>query len=92
MRPVLHSLVLLVLSAMSASAVVLLDDSWADGTRSDTALSAESAWFSSNAASLNAAVGSLTGTAAPCQQWEATLPANPGPRLFLRLDLTTPAP
>lgn len=31
-------------------------------------------------------------TAAPYEQWEAILPANPGSRLFLRLDLTTPAP
>jgi hypothetical protein len=34
----------------------------------------------------------LLSTPAPYQQWEAILPANPGPRFFLRLDLTTPLP
>lgn len=48
----------------TSPAQVLLDDTWADATRTDTALPAESAWSASNAASLSASVNALTGTAA----------------------------
>lgn len=50
--------------AASASAAVLVEDSWADGTREDTNLPEESAWFASNAATtptLSASPGSLLG-------------------------------
>ncbi|MEW6157072.1 MAG: PEP-CTERM sorting domain-containing protein [Verrucomicrobiota bacterium] len=58
-------LVLTLITAFSASsrAQVLVQDTWADGTRNNTALPTESAWFSSDSsgASLTAAVGSMTG-------------------------------
>jgi hypothetical protein len=49
--------------ALSAQGQVLLNDTWADGTRNNQNLPAESAWFSSDSsgASLTAAVGSMTG-------------------------------
>jgi len=51
---------------MSGSAAVLVDDSWSDGTRVDTTLPEESAWFASATGTpavptLSAAAGSLTG-------------------------------
>lgn len=57
-------LIALILTVIPVQASVLLDDTWADATRSDTALTAESAWHASNTASLTAAAGSLTGTTA----------------------------
>ena len=49
--------------ALSARGQVLLNDTWADGTRNNQNLPTESAWFSSDSAgtSLTAAVGSMTG-------------------------------
>jgi hypothetical protein len=50
--------------AASVSAAVLLDDSWADGTRDDTTLPEESAWFASNAGTtptLSVSPGTLLG-------------------------------
>jgi len=61
--PVLF-LVLTMGSVPSASGAVLVEDSWADGTRDDTNLPEESAWFANNAAgspTLSATTGSLTG-------------------------------
>jgi hypothetical protein len=48
---------------LSACAQVILDDTWADGTRNNGNLPWESAWFSSDSsgASLTAAPGSMTG-------------------------------
>ncbi|MFO1476824.1 MAG: immunoglobulin domain-containing protein [Verrucomicrobiota bacterium] len=39
---------------------VLLDDTWADGTRSNQSLPGESAWFSSTGSALTAAPGAMT--------------------------------
>ena len=47
---------------MTAPAAVLLDDTWADGTRTNTSLPTDAAWYASSAASLVAATNSLTGT------------------------------
>jgi hypothetical protein len=48
--------------AFNCSAAVIVDDTWADGTRNDTSLPTESAWFANSAASLtNYAPGSMTG-------------------------------
>jgi pectate lyase len=52
---------LLSFAALSASAGVLLDDTWADGNRTGTALPTDSAWYASSAASLTAAPGAMTG-------------------------------
>lgn len=57
-------LLLIPLLRGSATADVLLDDTWSDATRTDTALPAESAWHASNTASLTASANALTGTAA----------------------------
>jgi pectate lyase len=46
----------------SGGSAILVDDTWLDGTRTDTVLPDESAWFASSASTLNAAVNSLTGT------------------------------
>jgi hypothetical protein len=49
---------------LGAAPSVLVDDTWADGSRDDTNLPEESAWFASNAATeptLSAAAGSMTG-------------------------------
>jgi len=54
----------LMVAAHVADAVVLLDDTWVDGTRTDTSLPVESAWYASSASSLTAAEGVMTGTAA----------------------------
>ncbi|MES2920362.1 MAG: immunoglobulin domain-containing protein [Verrucomicrobiota bacterium] len=72
-------LIALFLTAISAQADVLLDDSWADATRSDTALTAESAWHASSSASLTAAAGSLTGTTASgsSRSWWTHFTENP---------------
>src|SRR5436190_15367931 len=47
-------------NAFSTGATVLLDDTWADGTRSNQNLPAESAWFSSSGAALTAAPNSMS--------------------------------
>lgn len=58
------ALVTLLMATMSASqsvgATVLLDDTWADGTRTNTALPTESAVFASAAGSATTSVGSLS--------------------------------
>src|SRR5437867_3727906 len=46
----------------SGYAAVIVDDTWSDGTRNDTNLPAESAWYASNSSSLTATPGLLTGT------------------------------
>jgi pectate lyase len=47
------------LLAVSGYAAVFLDDTWADGTRTNQNLPAESAWFSSSGAALTAAPNSM---------------------------------
>lgn len=50
--------------SLPGAAAVLVDDSWADGTRDDTNLPDESAWFANNAVdtpTLSVLPGSLTG-------------------------------
>src|ERR1041385_683428 len=51
-----------ILATMTAPAAVLLDDTWADGTRTNTSLPTDAAWYASSAASLVAAANSLTAT------------------------------
>ncbi|MBC8096038.1 MAG: immunoglobulin domain-containing protein, partial [Akkermansiaceae bacterium] len=46
--------------AFSTHAIILLDDSWSDGTRTDQNLPAESAWFASTGAALTASPGAMT--------------------------------
>jgi hypothetical protein len=48
-----------------SSTNVWLDDFWLDGTRTDTALPAESAWFANNGSSLAAVPGALIGSPDP---------------------------
>src|SRR5947207_2109993 len=55
------ALIALVLLALPGRAAVILDDTWADGTRTNTALPNESAWFASSSASLTATTNSMTG-------------------------------
>src|ERR1041384_8030214 len=45
----------------SNHAAVLLDDTWADGNRTNTSLPTDCAWFASSATSLTAAPGAMTG-------------------------------
>lgn len=57
-------LLLTICFSLPGTAAVLVDDSWADGDRTDMNLPEESAWFANNAAgspTLSAAAGSLTG-------------------------------
>jgi hypothetical protein len=69
MKPLLRILATISLTLwlpVSASGAVLVDDSWSDGTRDDTTLPEESAWFASATGTpavptLSAAAGSLTG-------------------------------
>lgn len=58
--------------ALSSHGTLLVDDSWADGSRNEQNLPAESAWYSSDSSgtSLTAAIGSITGTVpASSVQW-----------------------
>src|SRR5258705_12964343 len=55
--PVFFSLIFLL--ANSGHATVLLDDPWADGTRTNQNLPSESAWFSSTGSALTAAMNSM---------------------------------
>jgi hypothetical protein len=64
LHPFLLSLVSIAFCGPIAAATVQLDDTWADGTREDTNLPEESAWFANNAAgspTLFAETGALTG-------------------------------
>jgi hypothetical protein len=46
--------------ASAGRAMVLLDDTWMDGTRTDTSLPADSAWYASTGSALVAATNSMT--------------------------------
>jgi pectate lyase len=46
--------------ATPSRAVVILDDTWADGNRSNTSLPTNAAWYSSNGSALTATTGSMT--------------------------------
>src|ERR1700733_3379346 len=55
----------LILAAIAALAtpslaVVILDDTWADGNRSNTSLPTNAAWYASNGSALTATTGSMT--------------------------------
>ena len=60
----MHQMILILAVALGLAlpghAVVLLDDTWSDGKRSDQNLPAKSAWYCSKGSSLNAAANSLT--------------------------------
>lgn len=59
-------------------AQTLLDDTWADGTRNNTNLPTESAWYASTAASLAATTGTMTGTPATSNRtWWTYFTATP---------------
>jgi hypothetical protein len=47
---------------LPGQAAVIINDSWADGSRGEQSLPTESAWFAATAATLTAAPGALTGT------------------------------
>jgi hypothetical protein len=59
-----HSMILMLAItiglAVPGHAVVLLDDTWADGSRAEQKLPAESAWYCSKGSSLTAAANSMT--------------------------------
>jgi hypothetical protein len=66
---------------LNCSAMVIVDDTWADGNRTNTSLPTDSAWFASSASSLtNYAPGSMTGLCDPG-----------GSRTWLTYFTTTPA-
>ena len=46
--------------AAAGRATVLLDDTWIDGTRTDTGLPADSAWYASTGSALVAATNAMT--------------------------------
>src|ERR1017187_3781805 len=46
--------------AMPSHAVVILDDTWADGNRSNTSLPTNAAWYASSGSALTATTGSMT--------------------------------
>jgi len=46
--------------ATPGHAVVVLDDTWADGNRSNTSLPTNAAWYASNGSALTATTGSMT--------------------------------
>lgn len=50
--------------ARVAFAEVVLDDTWADGTRTDTNLPAESAWYESSSGNLAVTAGAMTASSA----------------------------
>jgi pectate lyase len=50
----------LVLAAAPSRATVLLDDTFADGTRNNTSLPTDAAWYASSGSSLTAAPGAMT--------------------------------
>ncbi len=60
--PLFTFLAALFAHVLSGHATVLLDDTWLDGTRTETNLPEESAWFASTASSLAAATNLMTGT------------------------------
>lgn len=55
---------LLLACASRTSAQVIVDDTWADGIRTDTNLPDESAWYESSSGSLAVVPGTMTGTPA----------------------------
>ena len=46
--------------ATPSHAVVILDDTWADGNRSNTSLPTNAAWYASSGSALTATTGSMT--------------------------------
>ncbi len=46
--------------AIPSQAVVILDDTWADGNRTNTSLPTNAAWYASSGSSLTATTGSMT--------------------------------
>jgi len=46
--------------ALPSRAVVILDDTWADGTRNNTSLPTNAAWYTSSSGALTATTGSMT--------------------------------
>ncbi|HNQ89066.1 MAG TPA: PEP-CTERM sorting domain-containing protein [Verrucomicrobiota bacterium] len=59
-------------------AATLLHDTWADGSRAEQGLPAQSAWYASSASSLSASAGSLVGTATSSSRMWLTYFADPG--------------
>jgi pectate lyase len=53
-------LLLLLVAVSPACATVLLDDTFADGTRNNTSLPTDAAWYASSGASLTATTGAMT--------------------------------
>ena len=45
---------------LPAHAVVILDDTWADGNRNNTSLPTNAAWYASSGSALTATTGSMT--------------------------------
>ncbi len=78
------------------SAGVLLNDTWADGSRAEQNLPNQSAWYASSASSLAASPGAMTGTATSSSRMWMTYfaePASPaqlavGEALKVTLDFT----
>jgi hypothetical protein len=60
LHKIIPTLVALLGLALPGYAVVLLDDTWADGTRTNQNLPAQSAWYASGGSSLTAASKSMT--------------------------------
>src|SRR5579859_6034073 len=67
--------------AMPSQAVVILDDTWADGNRSNTSLPTNAAWYASSGSALTATTGSMTltigGSAVLAVSYFTTNAANP---------------
>src|ERR1051325_4934586 len=68
---------LVCLCASSLRADILLDDTWADGTRTDQNLPAESAWFITSAANMRAFTNylSVTNLSASSEWWTYFTPS-----------------
>jgi pectate lyase len=63
MKALLHAVLaaaLLLAASLPARATVILDDTFADGTRNNTSLPTDAAWFASSGASLTATTGAMT--------------------------------
>jgi pectate lyase len=60
MHKITLTLAILVGLVSSSFATVVLDDTWADGNRSNTSLPTNAAWFASSGSALTAATGSMT--------------------------------
>jgi len=59
-RTILPLMAAVVILGGTASAAVLVDDSWADGSRAEQNLPSESAWYAASASTLTSVPGSMT--------------------------------